>query len=63
MNPKDFGSVYMLGDMITCKSDRFGVQFNARITGVQYTLSDIGQETKLVLGDPEKILIGGKPIG
>lgn len=63
VNPKDFGSVYMLGDMITCKSERFGVQFNARVTGVQYTLSDIGQETKLVLGDPEKILIGGKPIG
>ena len=55
--------MYMLGDMITCKSERFGVQFNARITGVQYTLSDTGQETKLVLGNPEKILIGGKPIG
>ena len=63
VNPKDFGSVYILGDMITCKSERFGVQFNARITGVQYTLSDTGQEIKLVLGNPEKILIGGKPIG
>ena len=51
----EFGSEYDLGDKVTCKSDRYGLQFDTRIMEYQYT-SNQGAETV-------KIVLGNKPAG
>lgn len=51
----EFGSKYDLGDKVTCKSDRYGLQFDTRIMEYQYT-SNQGAETV-------KIVLGNKPAG
>lgn len=48
-----FGEKYDLGDKVTCKSDRYGLQFDTRIMEYQYSYR-AGKET-------EKIVLGNKP--
>lgn len=52
IDPAELGSIYQLGDVIACSSARFGAEFNARITGIKYTLGSLGEKTQVVLGDP-----------
>ena len=54
----EFGVLYNLGDIVTCVSNRFGVQFNARVTGVTYTLDTTGEKTSIQLGDPILTALG-----
>jgi len=54
----DYLNLYNLGDLVTCSSERFGLAFNARITGVKYTLDVTGAKTALVLGEPTLISLG-----
>lgn len=54
----EFDTIYKLGDIVACSSVRFGVQFNARITGIKYTMDAKGQRTNIVLGDPILTMIG-----
>lgn len=54
----DFGVAYNLGDIVSCVSVRFGVAFNARITGVKYQLDNRTAKTEIILGDPILTAIG-----
>lgn len=48
----ELGTLYNIGDIVSCVSIRFGVSFNARITGVTYKLDATGEKTEIILGDP-----------
>lgn len=52
IDPTELGVRYNLGDVVACESVRFGVSFEARITGVKYKLDKTGEKTEIVLGDP-----------
>lgn len=52
-DPSEYGSVYKLGDLVVCASDRFGVELNTRIAGVKYTMDANGEKVQLILGEPE----------
>lgn len=52
INPEQLGVKYNLGDIVTCHSARFGIQFDKRIIGVKYTLDQNGSKTKCILGEP-----------
>lgn len=52
IDPTELGVRYNLGDVVACESVRFGVSFEARITGVKYRLDKTGEKTEIVLGDP-----------
>lgn len=58
IDASDLGVAYDLGDKIACASARFGVQFQARITGIKYTLDSSGPETLLILGEPQLTALG-----
>jgi hypothetical protein len=58
IDPSELGVRYDLGDIVTCVSVRFGVKFNARITGVKYKLDRTGERTEIVLGDPILTALG-----
>jgi hypothetical protein len=51
--PEDFGTAFNLGDKISCVSNRFCVEFNARIAGVKYSLDNNGPKTTIILGEPQ----------
>lgn len=51
--PEDFGKAFNLGDKISCVSNRFGVEFEARINGVKYALDSRGPQTTIILGEPQ----------
>ena len=53
IDPSEFNKFYSLGDIVTCISTKFDVQFNKRITGIQYFLDSDGEKTSLLLGEPE----------
>lgn len=63
VRPEEYASLYRIGDLVSCVSRRFGVQFTARITGAKHTLDTNGKKTSLTLGDPVLILIGGEKVG
>lgn len=48
----EYGSVYKLGDIVSCVSKRFGVELKSRITCVKYTLDISGEKINLILGEP-----------
>ena len=54
----DFGTIYNMGDIVSCVSVRFGVSFNARITGVKYKMDSNSTSTEIILGDPVLTAIG-----
>ena len=58
IDPEDLGKYYDLGDIVACVSDRFGVSFNARITGIKYTLDNNKARTEIILGDPILTALG-----
>lgn len=58
IDPEDLGTYYNLGDVVACVSVRFGVSFNARITGIKYTLDNNKTRTDIILGDPILTALG-----
>lgn len=58
VDASEFGILYNLGDIVACSSVRFGVRFNARITGVSYKMDATGESTSVHLGDPILTAIG-----
>lgn len=58
IDPEDLGTYYNLGDIVACVSVRFGVSFNARITGIKYTLDNNKTRTDIILGDPILTALG-----
>lgn len=58
IDPEDLGRYYNLGDIVACVSVRFGVSFNARITGIKYTLDNNKTRTEIILGDPILTALG-----
>lgn len=58
VDASELGILYNIGDIITCSSVRFGVRFNARITGVTYTMDVRGEKTAVQLGDPILTALG-----
>lgn len=54
----DLGVAYNIGDIVSCVSVRFGVSFNARITGVKYKMDSNSTSTEIVLGDPILTALG-----
>ena len=58
VDASEFGTLYNLGDIVSCSSVRFGVRFNARITGVSYKMDATGEQTSIHLGDPILTALG-----
>jgi hypothetical protein len=57
IDPSELGTLYNIGDVVSCVSIRFGVSFNARITGVKYRLDATGEKTEIILGEPKLTVI------
>lgn len=58
IDASELGAMYNLGDIVSCVSIRFGVSFNARITGIKYTLDNRKTKTEIILGDPILTALG-----
>lgn len=58
IDASELGTLYNIGDIVSCVSVRFGVSFNARITGVKYKLDATGEKTEIILGDPILTALG-----
>ena len=58
IDASELGVLYNIGDIVACSSVRFGVRFNARITGVTYKLDINGEQTSIQLGDPILTALG-----
>ena len=58
VDPAELGVAYNIGDLVACVSKRFGVRFNARVTGVKYKKDSRSETTEIVLGDPIITKIG-----
>lgn len=58
VDASELGVLYNIGDIVACSSLRFGVRFNARITGVTYTMDVSGEQTAVQLGDPILTALG-----
>ena len=58
IDASELGVMYNLGDIVSCVSIRFGVSFNARITGVRYTLDNRRTKTEIILGEPILTALG-----
>jgi len=58
IDSSELGVMYNLGDVVSCVSVRFGVSFNARITGIRYQLDNRTTKTEIILGDPILTAIG-----
>lgn len=54
----DLGVQFNIGDIVSCVSVRFGVSFNARITGVKYSMDSNSTSTEIILGDPILTALG-----
>lgn len=52
IDAQDLGKKYNLGDTVACVSNRFGMAFQAQVTGWKYTLDSNGETTSIVLGEP-----------
>ena len=48
----NYGTRYSLGDKVTCKSSRYGLRFDARITQVKETYDQNGSDLTITLGEP-----------
>lgn len=58
VDASELGSLFDIGDIVACSSVRFGVRFNARITGVSYKMDNTGEQTSIHLGDPILTALG-----
>lgn len=58
VDASELGVLYNIGDIVACSSVRFGVRFNARITGVTYEMDANGEQTSVHLGDPILTALG-----
>lgn len=58
IDASDLGTLYNLGDVVSCVSIRFGVSFHARITGIKYTLDNRKTKTEIILGEPILTALG-----
>ena len=58
IDPEELGVLYNIGDLVSCVSKRFGVKFNARISGIKYKKDVNGETTEVVLGEPKLTAIG-----
>ena len=58
IDASELGTRYNIGDVVSCVSIRFGVSFNARITGVKYRMDIMGEKTEIILGDPILTALG-----
>ena len=58
IDASELGTLYNIGDVVSCVSIRFGVSFNARITGVKYKMDIAGEKTEIILGDPILTALG-----
>lgn len=58
IDASELGTRYNVGDVVSCVSIRFGVSFNARITGVKYKMDATGEKTEIILGDPILTALG-----
>lgn len=54
----ELGVTYNIGDLVSCVSQRFGVKFNARISGWKYKKDINGETTEVILGEPKLTAIG-----
>ena len=54
----ELGTAYNIGDIVACVSKRFGVRFNARISGVKYKKDSKSEATEIILGEPILTTIG-----
>ena len=61
IDPAELGTVYNIGDIVVCVSKRFGVRFNARVSGMKYKQDVNSQTTEIILGEP--IITGGTDNG
>lgn len=55
---EDLGAQFDIGDIVSCVSVRFGVSFNARITGVKYRMDRNSASTEIILGEPILTALG-----
>lgn len=58
IDPAELGVLYNIGDVVSCVSQRFGVKFNARISGMKYKKDANSETTEVVLGEPKLTAIG-----
>ena len=58
IDTKEYGTTYKLGDVVSCVSQRFGVELKSRITIVKYTLDISGEKINLILGEPILTALG-----
>lgn len=58
IDASELGTLYNIGDVVSCVSIRFGVSFYARITGVKYKMDATGEKTEIILGDPILTALG-----
>ena len=58
IDPAELGVMYNIGDIVACVSKRFGVRFNARISGVKYKKDSKSEAAEIILGEPLLITIG-----
>ncbi len=57
IDPSELGTLYNIGDVVSCVSIRFGVSFSARIKGIKYTLDNKKTKTEIILGEPKLTVI------
>ena len=58
VDPSEFGKLYNIGDVVSCVSKRFGVRFNARVSGMKYKKDGKSETTEIILGEPILTAIG-----
>ena len=58
IDASELGTLYNIGDVVSCVSIRFGVSFNARIKGIKYTLDNRKTKTEVILGEPILTALG-----
>ena len=58
IDTKEYETTYKLGDVVSCVSQRFGVELKSRITSVKYTLDISGEKINLILGEPILTALG-----
>lgn len=59
VDPSELGKLYNIGDVVSCVSKRFGVRFNARVSGMKYRKDGRTETTEIILGEPILTAIGG----
>lgn len=55
--PEDFGTLYGMGDIVSCVSVRHNIKFTARVTGIKCTGDIRERKMEIVLGEPEMTIM------